>query len=264
MAAPSLPSEIMKTEHIDMVKRIAEIARLHNPKKICDYGCGNGRIIDALKAAGVDASYTGIDFIAGYPELKQKQDARTRYIDRAGAGYQELLRSGEKFDLVFICNSIPHFKHPVREFTNITALMCGGALLYIADINFVNETEVDITRNIECYLEEMLLNLKLLNLKDDFCRHFYAVDEVMDLLEPFGLETLQREEYRISQPPEEKASDTARLLEYYDHWLGKLEKAGENTLDGIRKRLLSAARRAAEMNGADYGARYGLLFKKPR
>lgn len=102
----------MKNEHAEIVKRIAEIVRRYRPKKVCDYSCGNGRLIDALKAAGVSASYTGIDFIAGYPGLKDKQDASTRYIDRAGTGYEELLRSGEKFDLVFICNSIPHFKHP--------------------------------------------------------------------------------------------------------------------------------------------------------
>ena len=247
----------MKNEHKEITERIAGIARKYGCKKICDYGCGNGRLIEALKAAGVSASYTGIDFIADYPELKDSPGAETRYIDRAGAAYEELLRSGEKFDLVFICNSIPHFKRPCREFSNITSLMGKGSLLHIADINFINETEADTARNIDCYIEELALNFR-----NDFCRHFYAVGEVMDLLEPFGLETVAREEYRVPPSPEEKLSDTARLLEHYDRRLAGLKRAERSTLNLFMEELVSAGRKAVEKNGADYSARYGLLFKK--
>ncbi len=246
----------MKNEHKEIIRRIADIARQYGCKKICDYGCGNGRLIEALKAAGIRAEYTGIDFIADYPELKDGQGPDTRYIDRAGAAYEELLRSGETFDLIFICNSIPHFKQPCREFSNITSLMGKDSLLHISDINFINETEADIARNIDCYIEELALNFR-----KDFCRHFYAVDEVLDLLEPFGLETVAREEYRVPPTPEERVSDTARLLEHYDRRLAGLKRVERTTLNLFMAELLSAGRKAVEKNGADYSARYGLLFR---
>lgn len=244
----------MNTEYREIVKRVAKIAGERGARAVCDYGCGNGRVIEGLLAAGRSAEYTGVDFMAEYPQ----PGPGARYVDRAGGDYTELLKGGGKFDLVFICNSIPHFKDPCSEFGNITGLLKPGGALYIDDIAFTNETEADVARNIDCYIEEIMRGFK-----GEYCRHFYSPDEVIDLLSPHGLRLARREEFRVPGTPEEKAADTARLLEYYDRRLAALEKSGQGTRGEFLKALVSAGRRAVLRNGADYSARYGLLFTKP-
>jgi len=113
----------------DLARRLSEILELrkkHGIKTILDFGSGSGEMLDTLSR---DFSVAG---------LEPDENARLKVI---GQGYEvfadmnEVLSSGEEFDLVTLFHVAEHFYLPFEEFGRIAQILKPGGLIIIETPN---------------------------------------------------------------------------------------------------------------------------------
>ena len=86
-------------------RRLCELVQSRNPSEILEVGCGEGYVLQALRASGVRCPMHGIDFSA-----TAVADAQRRVPDATFAveDARELAQSGRRYDLVLMIEVLEH------------------------------------------------------------------------------------------------------------------------------------------------------------
>lgn len=90
-------------------RRLCELVRARQPSEILEVGCGEGYVLEALRAAGVRCPMHGIDF-----STRAIEDAKRRVPDATFAveDARELAQSGRSYDLVLMIEVLEHLPDP--------------------------------------------------------------------------------------------------------------------------------------------------------
>jgi 2-polyprenyl-3-methyl-5-hydroxy-6-metoxy-1,4-benzoquinol methylase len=86
------------------------LIRLVQPKTILEVGCGEGYMLQAVAAAGLDVELTGVDI--SRPAI---EEARARLDGRATlevVDARDLARDGREFDMVMMLEVLEHIEQP--------------------------------------------------------------------------------------------------------------------------------------------------------
>lgn len=103
------PVQRMLIDHFHA--RLAELTRELNPRSILEVGCGEGYVLEALRAHGVQCPMTGIDFSAAAIELARVRVPSARFeVEDALA----LARANRSYDLVLMVEVLEHIPDPER------------------------------------------------------------------------------------------------------------------------------------------------------
>jgi 2-polyprenyl-3-methyl-5-hydroxy-6-metoxy-1,4-benzoquinol methylase len=86
-------------------KRLSELVLSRRPSEILEVGCGEGYVLQALRAAGVSCPMHGIDFSeAAIAEARRRVPDATFAVEDARA----LAQSGRTYDLVLMIEVLEH------------------------------------------------------------------------------------------------------------------------------------------------------------
>lgn len=88
-------------------ERINRIKNLLGGKKVLDYGCGNGMLLEDMKAAGLDCY--------GY--------------DKFNPGFDKITESN--YDVITMIEVIEHLSSPFKEIDEVYSLLKPGGFLYV-------------------------------------------------------------------------------------------------------------------------------------
>jgi len=93
--------------HAQLVRVVNELA----PAEILDVGCGEGYVLEALRASGIRCEMTGIDLSAEAIAAAKARvpDARFEVTDALA-----LAESGRRYDLVMMTEVLEHIAEPER------------------------------------------------------------------------------------------------------------------------------------------------------
>ena len=96
-----------------ILSKILPIITSNNYKTICDYGCGNGEILEKLQKEIPNLNLFGIDYFEKY-KIKKPQNSIVKYVDRGNKKFPDLQKEN-KFDMIFSSFALHHFQYPVSE-----------------------------------------------------------------------------------------------------------------------------------------------------
>ena len=169
---------------------------LKNPavETICDYGCGDGKLLSQLAKKFPQKSFLGVDTFSQWsPDKVPKDDENIRFVDRFSKSFEELAQN-ERFDIISTVCTVHHFTLPITEVRLLEALLHPqkGKLLLI-DFAFSNNKEGERVKNLLSYTSEMTSAFI-----GGHHRHHYKLDELKDLL---SATTLVIEEAQLVNEP---------------------------------------------------------------
>lgn len=94
----------------------------NTPASILDYGCGDGRLTEALAAASQNTSVTGADFARDPPE---------GFVVAGYTSYEALAASKATFDAIICRHVLEHTDEPQSELAKLKTLLAPGGSLFI-------------------------------------------------------------------------------------------------------------------------------------
>lgn len=91
--------------------QVCELVKARNPREILDVGCGEGYVLQALRAGGVRCAMRGIDLseTAIAEARRNVPDANFEVRDVA-----TLAEAGERYDVVLMLEVLEHLPDPTR------------------------------------------------------------------------------------------------------------------------------------------------------
>jgi SAM-dependent methyltransferase len=196
-----------------LITSISGLISDNNIKSICDYGCGEGKLLkDIASFSDADLTCTGIDHFGLFPEdLRPVSDDYFTFIDKDGDGYKYLFDKKIRFDLIFSTFAFHHFQYPVRELRNIESLLNPNGFLYLADYNFTMRTDAQMVKSIVTCLGDMFAALQL-----KYHRHHYTLEEARDLMKSCSLKLVEAVIKDLNIPESEMESSAQEFIEYLE------------------------------------------------
>ncbi len=233
----------MSDRESKMYEKILESINKYNCQLVCDYGCGDGELLDYLKDKKPDLELYGIDY---FSKWKDEGGAENYVkIDREGE-YFTKLAGLRMFDMVVSTHALHHFQYPVSELRTIAGMIRPGGLLDLYDHCFDHGSQRGYVRSLSSLIGEATSALRGM-----YHRHHYSLEEAVDLLSVISGEMLVHEEFRLDVSEEESEQSAKRNLERIQGMIDKITpKWPEFWLD-IFLPLLELDYRTIEKTGMD-------------
>ena len=235
---------------------------LKNPEidSLCDYGCGDGKLLMRLAKDFPQKSFIGIDTFSQWsPDKVPKEQKNVRFVDRFSESFDELAEN-ERFHIISTVCTVHHFTLPIKELRLLEALLHPqrGKLLLI-DFAFASDNEGERVKNLLSYTSEMASAFI-----GGHHRHHYKLDELKDLL---SATTLEIEEARLVKEPatDDELKDAKERARKH---LGRVKKRVAEIKDGkaiqrCLNRLLEENSHLIEELPVDYSSILLILASVP-
>ena len=172
--------EILEAKEDSIImSHLSESIAQHKVTSICDYGCGDGRLLGKLHERFPDlVNLAGIDSWSDETCIREKPvEGTIEYIDNTSEEFIGFLHKSS-FDLVFSTFALHHFQFPMQELKRMEALLAPGGELVLIDMYRDYRDVESIVDNVSFYNNQMLIS----SLKGLFHRIPYTREEVADLL----------------------------------------------------------------------------------
>jgi len=158
---------------------LATILDKNNISSICDYGCGDGRVIKLLKEKYPDTiKYAGIDFWSNEfssKEIPENED-QINYVDNGSRNIGKFIETNS-FDIVFSSYALHHFRLPIKELKRMENLISPNGFLILFDIYKDYTDEKAVADNVFFGHSQIMTAMR-----GNYHRIPYTEDEVRDLL----------------------------------------------------------------------------------
>jgi ubiquinone/menaquinone biosynthesis C-methylase UbiE len=192
-----------------IIKYLISMVDKQNINSICDYGCGNGRILKKIKKRLLSRiKYTGIDFWSHEhcESIMPENEEYINFIDNGIPEIEEFIENNH-YGIVFSSFALHHFRLPVKELKRIERLVAPEGYLILIDI-FRDYTDVEkIADNVFFFNSKMMMALRgdyhhIPYTKEETCDLLLALDMEITDQKVVGLETTEKEldEFKTSVP----------------------------------------------------------------
>ena len=241
-----------------ILKKINILIEKYTIKSICDYGCGTGGLIDQLaKKLNKPIKFTGIEFFTLYSEEKRPQNRKNiKFIDKASDAFKTLLSCKDKYDLIITSFTLHHFKYPIAEIQTINKLLTKDGIIYLLDHSFVNETEENLVTNISSFTDEIIKSFI-----DQFHRHFYTLDEVLDLFKCINVKILESNNIKDSIQKIEIDKYTKHHLEHIEKKIKFIKNIDKTILRNYFEKLACIEKELVKKYKIDYSNYIEIIAK---
>jgi len=223
----------------------------NNIRSICDYGCGDGRIIKLLKDKHPNTiKYTGIDFWSSEFSNKEmpKNEEQINFIDNENPNISKFIETN-CFDIVFSSYALHHFRLPIKELKRMERLLNPKGFLILFDIYRDYTDEKTVADNVFFCHSQMMMAMR-------GCYHRipYTKVEILDLLLALDLEFTDQRilEVKLTDNELEQYADTVPI------WIEEVAKKDlkEDESKNIHPNIMNVFKSSREFT-AGLMKRYG-------
>lgn len=204
---------IEEKEDQAIIKYLMSMVDKHNINSICDYGCGDGRILRKLKRKlPFGITYTGIDFWSHEhcESIMPENEESLNFIDNGIPGIEEFIENNH-YDIVFSSFALHHFRLPVKELKRIERLVKPEGYLILIDI-FRDYTDVGkIADNVLFFTSKMMM----MALRGDYHHIPYTKEGTCDLLLSLDMEITEQKVVEVEITENELDDFKASFPEWY-------------------------------------------------
>jgi len=196
-----------------IIKSLMSTVDKQNINSICDYGCGDGRILKKIKKklpSGI--RYTGIDFWSNEysKNIIPENEESINFIDNGSLEIDEIIENNH-YDLVFSSFALHHFRLPVKELKRIEHLVAPEGFLILIDM-FRDFTDIEkIADNVYFFNSKMMMTV----LRGDYHRIPYTKEETCDLLLALDMEITDQKIVDVEITEKEMAEFKTSVPEWY-------------------------------------------------
>ncbi len=226
-----------------LCKRILNVINEHGLRSVCDYGCGDGELLDYLKSENPELELYGIEYFAKL-KMEDESDNYTR-IDRDGDAFQELVGS-RKFDLVVSTHALHHFQYPVKELRMIAGMIRPGGFFDMFDHCFDRDSQPGYARSLSSLIGEVTSALRGM-----YHRHHYTLEEASDLMLAISGEVVLQEAFRLDVPEGINEKSAQRNLDRIQRMMDKIKPKWPEFWLNIFIPLLELDYKTIETTGVD-------------
>ncbi len=150
-------------------------------KKVCDYGCGKGSLLEKLREKKPDCEFTGIDYFRKNA-LEPIAPDQINYVDKDDFDANS---DQYQFDLVVSTFALHHFQYPVTELQRLYHVLKNSGFILIFDHQLSTETTPKIVKAFSSLVGEIEGCLK-----NKYHRHHYTLEEASDLFKAIPVHIL--------------------------------------------------------------------------
>ncbi len=185
----------------------------NNINSICDYGCGDGRILKKIKKklpSGI--RYTGIDFWSNeYSKHRMPENEECiSFIDNGSPEIDEFIEHNH-YGLVFSSFALHHFRLPIKELKLIERLVAPEGFLILIDM-FRDFTDMEkIADNVDFFNSKMMM----MALRGDYHRIPYTKKETGDLLLALDMEIIDQKVVEVEITDQELTEFKTSVPKWY-------------------------------------------------
>ncbi len=184
---------------------LCNFIKKHNVKTICDYGCGDGELLNKLITEYPETlSCVGVDCwnIYGDESPKPSDTKSIQYLDNSIASFKNDMEE-KGFDLVISTFALHHFKLPIGELRKIESFANTNGYIFLVDMMTKYEDEF-ITTNIL-----WLHDYAYLNLINEYHGVPYTKEQMKDLAGALDCDLVEIKEmdFDFTQEDEREFSD---------------------------------------------------------
>jgi ubiquinone/menaquinone biosynthesis C-methylase UbiE len=235
-----------------IIKCLMSTVDKQNINSICDYGCGDGRILKKIKKKlPSKIRYTGIDFWSNEycKKIMPENEESINFIDNGNPEIDEFLENNH-YDLVFSSFALHHFRLPVKELKRIEHLVGPEGFLILIDM-FRDFTDVEkIADNVYFFNSKMMM----MALRGDYHRIPYTKEEICDLLLALDMEITDQKVVDVEVTEKELAEFKTSAPERYKI---KAEKEYQDDVSKNRHPALMDVFKSTQQFTTDLINRYG-------
>jgi len=224
----------------------------HNINSICDYGCGDGRILKKIKItlpSGI--RYTGIDFWSNEysKHIMPENEESIVFIDNGSPEIDEFLENNQ-FGLVFSSFALHHFRLPIKELKRIERLVAPEGYLILIDM-FRDFADMEkIADNVHFFNSKMMM----MALRGNYHRIPYNKKETGDLLLALDMEIIDQKVVEVEITDQELTEFKTSVPKWYKI---KAEKEYQDDVSKNRHPALMDVFKSVEQFTTDLINRYG-------
>ncbi len=233
----------MLEKHKRLFEVVMKTISSNNITEICDYGCGDGEFLEIIREHNASVKLTGIDFFRKHSIIARKIND-CRYLERE----EDLLQSGNKYDLIISSFSLHHFQHPVKELRMINTLLKEQGTIILFDHLLKTNCSTKIVKSLDSFISA--LNGTLGN---DAHRQFYSMEEVRDLVEVIPVKIISAEEVAMNFTEEKLKLFQDFDLNRISQELDRLRAESNGILKEIAVTLAELQQKLLTKYGIDYG-----------
>ncbi len=192
-----------------ILKKIIPVIEQTDCRTICDYGCGDGKLLEKLNELNSDLELTGIDYFNRFcdNDPRKNDSPVAHYVDRESDEYQQLVDSSG-FDLLLSTFALHHFQSPISELQAMVSMVKPGCQLIFIDYAFQNRNPAEVTKNISSFIQEMSMAIRKFH-----HRHHYTLDEALDLMKAVPVEVDEAVELTNEETATERKENVVDSLE---------------------------------------------------
>jgi len=179
------------------------LATLINPDhtlSICDYGCGDGRMLKKLcHGFPPGIRYTGIDNWSDETNKSSipNNEKAILYVDNTQPDYDIFLEN-HQFNLVYSSYALHHFRYPVQELKRLEKLVAPGGHLVLVDMYRDYTDPEKLAENVILFNAQMTTSFR-----GGYHRVPFTGKEISDLLLALDMETIEQKVSRLGVTQDE-------------------------------------------------------------
>ena len=195
-----------------IIRYLVSIVDMQNINSICDYGCGDGRILKKMeKKLPRRIRYTGIDFWSSEHSMYQmpKNEKSINFIDNESPKIEEFMENNQ-YDLVFSSFALHHFRLPIKELKRIERLVSIEGYFILIDIHRDYTDLEKIAENVRQFHSQMMMGIR-----GDHHRIPYTKEETCDLFLALDMEITDQKVVDIELTETDIAEYKTSFLERY-------------------------------------------------
>ena len=220
---------------------LAPILDKNNIRSICDYGCGNGRIIKLLKDKYPNTiKYTGIDFWSNEFSNKEMPEIEDQiiFMDNGSPNIGKFFKNN-CFDIVFSSYALHHFRLPIKELKRMESLISPNGFLILFDIYKDYTDEKTVADNVFFFHSQMMMAMR-----GSYHRIPYTKDEISDLLLALDMKFTEQRilELKLTDKELEQYADAAPV------WMKEVaeKKLKEDELKNVHPDIINVFKSSRE------------------
>ena len=222
---------------------------------ICDYGCGNGELLEKLQKENQNLNLFGIDYFNKF-KIETPKNTTVKYVDRENDEFPKLQKDN-KFDMIISTFALHHFQYPVSEIQLLSDLIKPNGFLIFIDFVFQNDSRSKITKNISSFIEEMGASIK-----GQYHRHHYTLAEAKDLLKAIPSEICEAFEEINELSEDDKKENSEHKLKRNSIIQKNIKEKAPDFWKEVWIPFFEQERILIEKNGIDYSSLFLIYAKR--